>query len=617
MNFHFKKIILWMKNGNLRTLDFQPNKINIITGGSNTGKSALFDIIDYCFFASDAKISDSIINENVIWYGVVTCINGKDYTVARTALKNGKATNNYYFSSVGLIPKTPHVNNDVNTIKELFETEFSIDSRVAVPFGGRYLQAGSKFSLRYFMLFNTLSQDTITNSTVFFDKQKKGRYQEALERIFDLAIGVDTIENIIFREKEADLIKKLKAAERKQDRLTNKKIEFENEVGEIVKLAKEYELISGELELESALNQLYKVITEFACSLVENRSTEFDKLKQSENQSRLIIRNLERLNEGYKKYKESLKNNTDSLKPIEFLQKKRSELVKTSIFSELVNVLEKDLLDIKEDVKKRTSIECNLTDLIAKEKQNIERVKSKMNVLPQGLRTFSSEREKHFFMGKLYAQLDLYTSHKKENMAKIEEDIKSINDGLKEIAVADVTEQRKMTISLLEEIIQNYIDETGSSLENYSSYHPQFDYREKVLSLRKPLTDYVDSVGSSSNHLFLHLFLFIGLHEIIKIKNVPFVPPFLIIDQPSRPYWGETEEGLGEGVKKTGDAAKIRTAFRLLDLFIDKIIKEYKSGFQMIVLEHVPPEYWDKLKNVHLVEEFIDGNALIREEDLY
>lgn len=105
---------------------------------------------------------------------------------------------------------------------------------------------------------------------------------------------------------------------------------------------------------------------------------------------------------------------------------------------------------------------------------------------------------------------------------------------MERISVTDVSEQRGMTIRLLEEIIQKYITQAGDALENYKDYHPQFDYKDKTLSLRKPLTDYVDSVGSSSNHLFLHLFLFLGLHELMKSKKVPFVPPYLIIDQPKR-----------------------------------------------------------------------------------
>ena len=35
------------------------------------------------------------------------------------------------------------------------------------------------------------------------------------------------------------------------------------------------------------------------------------------------------------------------------------------------------------------------------------------------------------------------------------------------------------------------------------------------------------------------------------------------------------------------------------------------GNFQMIVLEHIPVEYVSDLENIHVVEEFFNGNALI------
>ena len=41
-----------------------------------------------------------------------------------------------------------------------------------------------------------------------------------------------------------------------------------------------------------------------------------------------------------------------------------------------------------------------------------------------------------------------------------------------------------------------------------------------------------------------------------------------------------------------------------------------KQSFQIIVFEHVPKDYFDNFKNIHLVEEFRDGKALIPQEYL-
>lgn len=97
MTFNINKIVLWLNNGKIRELEFMPNKVNLITGGSHTGKSAILEIVDYCFFSSKSRISESMINENVLWYGINISVNDKNYTIARESLSEGKVSDNYYF----------------------------------------------------------------------------------------------------------------------------------------------------------------------------------------------------------------------------------------------------------------------------------------------------------------------------------------------------------------------------------------------------------------------------------------------------------------------------------------------------------------------------------------
>jgi hypothetical protein len=40
-------------------------------------------------------------------------------------------------------------------LRTLLEREFGIEDNVTIPYGGRNLQAGTKFFFRYFLLLNT------------------------------------------------------------------------------------------------------------------------------------------------------------------------------------------------------------------------------------------------------------------------------------------------------------------------------------------------------------------------------------------------------------------------------------------------------------------------------
>lgn len=53
MYFQLRKLILWPRTDEKpRELDFYPGVVNVISGASKTGKSAVIPIIDYCL-ASD------------------------------------------------------------------------------------------------------------------------------------------------------------------------------------------------------------------------------------------------------------------------------------------------------------------------------------------------------------------------------------------------------------------------------------------------------------------------------------------------------------------------------------------------------------------------------------
>jgi hypothetical protein len=609
MTFNFEKMILWFHAGGKRELSFEPNKVNVITGESNTGKSAILQIIDYCLFSKHSKISESIINENVSWYGITMNINEKKYTICRSSLSEGEVTYDYFFSSSGKIPELPETNCDEKTIKSVLETEFGIDHNIQIPFGGKVLQTGSKISLRFFLLFTTISENIITHNNVFFDKQHELRYREALERVFDIAVGIDNINNILKKEKKLNLESEIKKLERIQNRELSQKNDFLKEIEDIIKRAKEYGLIAADLKVEDAISTLKRVLMNFSATIADSTPDEYSKLKNKVYQYNITIRNLKRLRDGYNEYKNSLKNVEDSLKPIIFLHSKKVELIKTSIFEGMIHALESDLKSIKRDVKKQTPIDINVSDLIHDYERKILDISKKIAALPQDVKSFNSDREKHFFMGELNAKIKLYSEQTESITSKFQTSIKKLQDELSHLQIIDDREKREMFIKFLEEIIQTYMKLYSSVLENYKDYLPVFDYTKKALLLRKPFTDFIENVGSSSNHMFLHLFLFLGLHEAIQRKNVPFVPPYLIIDQPSRPYWGE-----GENKKERldhGDEAKIRKAFELLDHFVDNMINKLQKSCQLIIFEHVPPVTWKGLEHVHLVEEFINGNALI------
>ena len=84
MKFYISKIYIWFdKDVKPRIMDFDNNKVNVITGSSSTGKSNIYSIIDYCLLSWHPNIVYPVINENAKWYGLEFFLNGEQYAIAR------------------------------------------------------------------------------------------------------------------------------------------------------------------------------------------------------------------------------------------------------------------------------------------------------------------------------------------------------------------------------------------------------------------------------------------------------------------------------------------------------------------------------------------------------
>lgn len=67
------ELVLYGYNQKVRHLPFKLGQVNIITGRSKSGKSAVGDIIDYCLGGNSCNIADGVVRENVAWYGPFFC----------------------------------------------------------------------------------------------------------------------------------------------------------------------------------------------------------------------------------------------------------------------------------------------------------------------------------------------------------------------------------------------------------------------------------------------------------------------------------------------------------------------------------------------------------------
>lgn len=70
------------KQGKKHPVSFNKG-LNVVTGKSSTGKSALIEIYDYCFGSSESTIPKGVITARAAIYYVALSVNEQDMVIAR------------------------------------------------------------------------------------------------------------------------------------------------------------------------------------------------------------------------------------------------------------------------------------------------------------------------------------------------------------------------------------------------------------------------------------------------------------------------------------------------------------------------------------------------------
>ena len=107
MSLQIAKLIIYSREGEIRELPLRTGALNILTGASKTGKSAIIDIIDYCTGRSECNVADGVIRKHVGWYALLFQLNDGQIFVARRNPAIGERTSPDVYLARGSAVGTP------------------------------------------------------------------------------------------------------------------------------------------------------------------------------------------------------------------------------------------------------------------------------------------------------------------------------------------------------------------------------------------------------------------------------------------------------------------------------------------------------------------------------
>lgn len=637
METHIRYLGLLDNNGNCHYIDFKPG-VNIITGRSSTGKSAIIEIFDYCFGNVENTIPDGIITENASLYFVVLRLKNTNIILAR---KQADKINHIYYrispdlqSIDELTPK--YFSDDyflpIKTFKEELGRFLGIDivntDEINVNNSTNNYKKKGHPSIRNMVPFMFQHQNLIANKhSLFYRFDEKEKRERTIEE-FKIFCGFVDQNYFLFKQQLNDLELKLEREDRKAKLYEEDK---KLRILELEQLLDEYEIITGNNLIENVFSQQLldspqQYIDEINQQIVKIND-ESDKFKEEYNnlnleknklisERRTVSLKLEQIKSSInyvRKYTETI----DSIKPVSeviidnsncpFCRQPNNHNTHINKLKNAINWLNSELLKTKPMIDsfapEKRECETKLNEINA----NIRSVNDRINAIlkiNQQLENNKSLEEQGLKI-RLSIENLLEWSLKGKNKildADIEGINKQIND-IKRILISQYNVEGKLKEA---EIFINYsMNEIGRNLDFEKSYQPinlHFDIENFELFHKKVDGNktYLRSMGSGANWLYSHVCLFLSIQKYFcSLKDRCIVPSILFFDQPSQVYFPATvdidkESFKPKELKKLKDEllktdADLQSVTKLFDEIVKFTVNTKNTyGFepQIIISDH-------------------------------
>ena len=648
MYFQIKKVILWPKKEGEkpRVLPFATGKVNVISGRSKTGKSAVIPIIDYCLASDKCAIPVGVIREKCAWFGVVIDTAEGEKLLARREPGKQQSTGDMFVleaAQVAIPDEILQKNSNVDFVKSTLNRLSGLSNLEFEP--GTTDSFKSRPSFRDLVAFTFQPQNIVANPDVLFFKADTSEHREKLKTIFPYVLGAITPQLLQARHELEHLQKGLR---RKESELRTRQAagaQWQRDGQGWLRQAIEYGLLPAETEIPKEWHPTLELLRKVLLSepsageetigamdvalarLKELRVQETD-LTAQYNISKERRAELQQLEDSTEAYAESLKIQRDRLSLSKWI---RDQVVdrNNAIFeqseegrSRLNNLcMALDTTEMRlrsypraveslgrETLRQREATKDILSKLKAVQKE-IETIEERSKIGKQvALRRERNAR----FLGRLEESVRLFETQ--EPSSDLSKEIASIRDRVEQLQ--RLVEEGRVRAKQ-EQALEKVEGFAAKLIPQLDGEWPEAPIRLIVKDLTIKVTrdgrdDFLWEIGSGANWLAYHVAVTLALQGLFLNEPNHPVPGVLIYDQPSQVYF-PTRRALPANDKsesdhkfKDEDLEAVRKVFSLFS----KVVSKKQTDLQIIVLDHADEEVWGGLANIHLVEEW-RGKALV------
>lgn len=657
MQLQIIRLVVWPKKESVapRIVKFEPGVVNVITGASRTGKSAIIPIIDYCLGSGECSIPIDTIRDNASWYGIQVRTAIEDLLICRR-VPQGNTVSNEFFLLRGIgdeIPTTIEANERLDSIKHI------LNGISGVP----YLGLGSdddingfqgRLSFRDLMAFCFQSQDIVANQNVLFYKMHSHEHREKLKNWFPYILGAENFEILVARNKMAETERHLNRLRKEYEKA---KVVSENWLSNLqsnLKLAEEYGLLEQEILESTPTDELVEIAKDLldrnpsriqtTVKNIDSSNKELERLEVIEREISIEIAtakkklsDIGRLKSGLMDYGNSVRRRRDRLHISQWIKSMASSdgqpcptcgSLEHKNSGEEVGKIASAFLQLENDARRVSEVPTSFAREEEKWRTELTRLLEHRRVLQdrvdllvardkEAQAQFQRRQSMFIFIGQFKTHFEYFT--KLNNTGDVLVEIRKLEAELKELSrIADIrgVQQRlENATHVVSGLILAYL-QTLDLEDKYQRVAPRFDVKD--LTIRVLSNDnnwhYLGEVGSASNWVSFHIALMCALQEFfLGLKNSP-VPSFVIFDQPSQVYFPRRSKGgslSGDEIDPRFESDEDSAAVKKMFSTLSACIKKQKGMWQAIVLDHADSEVYGDVDSVHEAEEWRNGLKLI------
>jgi hypothetical protein len=612
-------IILYSHTGSKRVLPFNPDGLNIITGRSSTGKSALSDIVEYCMGRSTFNVPEGVIRDKVSWYGVIYQFAGEQVLVAKPAPGPGHSSCSKAMIRRGAALAAPEfsdlaANSDDDTVVSLLSNLLGIpENQTDVPLHQSRASYSATIKHTYFYLFQKIG--IISSKEQLLYRQNEDHMPQTIKDTLPILLGVAPQDRLEIESKLREARRELRILEKAiADAMQSRRQLNTNGVG-LLSEARQLCIVQPDRvpETTEEILGLLREAARWQPATVPDEDTgriaalesdlvtlraERKSLKQRLEAARLFADK----GDGFSR---EAGEQQDRLASINALPRHPQTGAWQWPFAEanlgmdtpIAEALLAELRSLNTEMARvtgeRPQLQSFIVELDGEIAETSRLIKDKEQELASAIaaneaisRLGNLNNAAAKVVGRISYFLDTFSPE--ADVAETEKRKRALQRRIEELEKQSGADDSKERLTSILNIISSKIGDYAKELRAEFSEHPfRLDLSNLTVVVDRPGRHIpMHRTGGGANHLAYHLGALLSLHQFAAANGRP-IPQFLFLDQPTQVYFpSETvykeADGSIERTEADSDVQRVHKLFSLLHRFVTELC----PGFQIIVTEH-------------------------------